>query len=121
MKSELPHEATLITNYSYIAYFSGLGYRWTPNSYKFTVQDLTTSKFEWISADYLAISVKERDRELWLNFVAKHSLCKVRTFDGGRHGNLHIVKINRETHLQMPRKVVTHDTKLPPPLKDCRT
>jgi 4-amino-4-deoxy-L-arabinose transferase-like glycosyltransferase len=89
-------QSTLITNDRYIAYFSYREVEWArgkPADYKFGVQDLIAQPQRLEGIDYLAISVDRRERERWQTLVHLLSLQEVAVFDGGRHGQISVVKL----------------------------
>lgn len=86
-------EASLVTNSSYLAYFSQRKFEWGDRAYLFTVADLETEPEKWQNTDYLTMLVKKRHVPQWQAFLAKNSLQELAVFAGHRTGQVSIVRI----------------------------
>lgn len=90
-----PADASLLTNDRYIAYFSRRQMEWhrgRPTEYQFDASTLTEHPDLWRKVDYLAVAIKPRQIPAWQQFLQTHSLTELIVFDGGRMGQIAVVK-----------------------------
>jgi len=87
-------DATLMTNSSYIAYFSDRQFEWGNRAYQFTIADLESNPEKWRDKDYLVMLVKKRHVPQWQQFMDNNSLHEIKVFEGSRTGQVSIVKTN---------------------------
>ena len=96
LAANAPPGATLVSNEHYLAYFSGLSVDWREAGYRgFDLRRMLASPEFWRSQDYLAMRVRREDREAWEAFLDRYSLQEAAVFDGGRHGEVSIVALDR--------------------------
>lgn len=88
-------DASLMTNSSYIAYFSQRSFEWGNRAYQFTIEDLEARPEKWQNSDYLMMLVKKRHVKQWQDFLNKNSLQELQVFAGHRTGQVSIVKISQ--------------------------
>lgn len=86
-------EASLVTNSSYVAYFSQRKFEWGNRAYQFTIEDLEAEPEKWRNTDYLMMLVKKRHVKQWEAFLDKNSLQELQVFAGNRTGQVSIVKV----------------------------
>lgn len=90
-----PAQATLVTNSSYIAYFSQREFTWSKEATEFTVEDLQENPQRWQQTDYLVLLVKKDQRARLQQFIDAYSLNEIKVFPGKRHGKISIIKIGQ--------------------------
>ena len=91
-----PPKAALVTNSSYIAYFSQREFTWSKKATEFTVEDLQENPQRWQQTDYLVLLVKKDQRARLQQFIDAYSLNEIKVFPGKRHGKISIIKIGQD-------------------------
>ena len=86
--------ATLVSNNSYLAYFSERNANWgKPGRPAFQVSELRKRPTLWHNYDYLAARIKPAEEADWQAFIDHYSLVELQVFDGGGVGRVSIVEI----------------------------
>jgi hypothetical protein len=95
IRQELPEDASIMTNSSYIAYFSEREFYWGNREYQFKVADLEDIRKKWQATDYLIVMMKRREISDWRDFLARNDLVEIQSFPGKSHGKIAIVALNK--------------------------
>ena len=90
-------ESRLVSNEKYLAYFSGMSFDWREAEHRgFDLRQLLASPAFWRHQDYLAMRIRRGDQEAWEAFLRRQGLRETAVFDGGRHGVVSIVALDRQ-------------------------
>lgn len=91
--SNTDKNATLVSNSSYLAYFSGRRSDWgKPGNPTFRVRELHRRTEFWRYYDYMAAMVKPAEEADWQAFIDRYELNELKVFDGKKYGKVAIVK-----------------------------
>ncbi|MEH6589279.1 MAG: hypothetical protein V7746_03425 [Halioglobus sp.] len=93
IRIELPKDASITTNSSYIAYFSEREFYWGNREYQFKVADLEDIRQKWQTTDYLVVMMKRNEISDWREFLAQNNLVEIETFPGKSRGKIAIVAV----------------------------
>ena len=92
--SHTPEHASLVTNNKYIAYFSKREIDWdSATRIGFKTQRILGDPSLWADRDYMVMFVRNRESADWEAFLEQNSLAVSQVFDGGKYGNVSIVKL----------------------------
>jgi hypothetical protein len=95
MREELPADASIMTNSSYIAYFSEREFYWGNREYQFKVADLGDIHKKWQATDYLIVTMTRREISAWKDFLVQNHLIEIQAFPGKNLGKIAIVAVDK--------------------------
>lgn len=94
--SHTPEQASVVSNDEYLAYFSRRQLDWQVATYtRFELEKILANEAYWRDKDFLVMRLKRHNQAAWQAFLQQQSLQETIVFDGGRHGKVAIVELNK--------------------------
>ena len=94
VKENTAEHASLVSNETYIAYFSEREFDWVAiQGRRFALGQILETPRLWRDRDYMVMYVKAKREQRWARFLEENQLRESRSFGGGRKGRVVVVNV----------------------------